>query len=112
MDRPAGKAGKVRAVLLLVGFSLEMRSWHLCNIVAVCRPSHLSVGIPSAAVAKRRLLSEVHQVDRQEQRGLQAGRLEGGLATVGTAQEQAWHELRDHGTSAQVGQIKSHRIML
>ena len=39
---------------------------------------------------------------QQREGNLQAGGQQGGLQTVGTSQEQTWHELRDHGQSSQV----------
>ena len=38
----------------------------------------------------------------QAQGGLQAGRQQGRLQAVGASQEQARHELRDHGQSSEV----------
>jgi len=48
------------------------------------------------------MLSKVHQMGKQREGNLQAGGQQGGLQTVGTSQEQAGHELRDHGQSSEV----------
>ena len=48
------------------------------------------------------MLSQVYQVGEQREGDIQAGGQQGGVQTVGHAQEQAWHELRDHGQSSQV----------
>ena len=50
----------------------------------------------------QRMLSKVHQMGKQREGNLQAGGQQGGLQTVGTSQEQAGHELRDHGQSSEV----------
>ena len=50
----------------------------------------------------QRMLSKVHQMGKQREGNLQAGGQQGGLQAVGTPQEQAGHELRDHGQSSQV----------
>ena len=41
-------------------------------------------------------------MDQQREGGIQAGRLEGGVTVVGTAQEQARHEIRDYGQGIEV----------
>ena len=50
----------------------------------------------------QRMLSKVHQMGKQREGNLQAGGQQGGLQTVGSPQEQAGHELRDHGQSSQI----------
>ena len=52
--------------------------------------------------AGQRVLSEIHQMGKQREGDLQAGRQQGGLPPVGHAQEQARHELRDYGTGTKV----------
>ena len=63
---------------------------------------HVPVGIPAPAAAELRLLSELHPLGRPRARHLQADQLEGRLASLGYPQEQAGHELRDDGPSAEV----------
>ena len=48
------------------------------------------------------MLSKIHQMGKQREGDLQAGGQQGGVQTVGTPQEQARHELRDHGQSSQI----------
>ena len=48
------------------------------------------------------MLSEVYQVEQPWEGRVQAGRQQGGVAAVGDAQEQARHELWDHGQGTQV----------
>ena len=48
------------------------------------------------------MLSQVHQMGEQRERNFQVGGQQGGLPAVGAAQEQARHELRDNGASAEV----------
>ena len=48
------------------------------------------------------MLSKVHQMGKQREGNLQAGGQQGGLQAVGTPQEQAGHELRDHGESSEI----------
>ncbi len=48
------------------------------------------------------LLPEVHQMEQQGEGDLQAGGQQGGVPPLGPAQEQAGHELRDHGSRSQV----------
>lgn len=55
------------------------------------------MGVPAEAAAGPRVLPALHQVDEPREGRVQAGRLEGGVAALGPAQEQAGHELRDHG---------------
>merc|ERR1712203_294198 len=62
----------------------------------------LPLGVPPLPPPVSSQLSCLHQVGRQRQRGLQAGGQQGGLQAVGTAQEQAGHELRDHGESSEI----------
>ena len=50
----------------------------------------------------QRELSKVHQVGQQGEGHLQAGGQQGGLQALGAPQEQAGHELRDHGPSTEV----------
>ena len=50
----------------------------------------------------QRELSQVHQVGQQGEGHLQAGGQQGGVQAVGAPQEQARHELRDDGSSAEV----------
>ena len=47
-------------------------------------------------------MSALHQVDAEGEGHLQAGGQQGGVQAVGAPQEQARHELRDHGQSPQV----------
>lgn len=61
---------------------------------------HVPVGIPAQAAAGPRVLPALHQVDQPREGRVQAGGLEGGVAPVGAAQEQAGHELRDDGPRA------------
>jgi len=63
---------------------------------------HVLVGIPASAAAELQLLSELHPMGRPRARHLQADQLEGRLASVGYPQEQAGHELRDHGPRSEV----------
>lgn len=60
------------------------------------------LGVPAETPPGQGVLSQVHQVDQQGEGRLQAGRLEGGVQAVGYAQEQARHELRDHGKGPEV----------
>ncbi len=48
------------------------------------------------------MLPEVHKVEQQGEGDLQAGGQQGGVPPLGTTQEQARHELRDHGPRSQV----------
>ena len=66
------------------------------------RHHHLPVGVPAGDAAEPRLLPALHQVDEPAARHLQTDRLEGGVAPLGHAQEQAGDELRDDGPSATV----------
>ncbi|CAG03708.1 unnamed protein product [Tetraodon nigroviridis] len=66
------------------------------------REHHLPVGVPAGPPPGQEHLSQVHQVDPEGEGHLQAGGLQGRLQAVGQTQEQARHELRDHGTGAQV----------
>ena len=50
----------------------------------------------------QRLLPEVHKVGQQGEGHLQAGGQQGGVQALGAPQEQAGHELRDHGPSTEV----------
>ena len=50
----------------------------------------------------QRVLSQVHQVGQPREGHLQAGGQQGCVPAVGAAQEQARHELRDHGPRSQV----------
>ena len=50
----------------------------------------------------QRVLSQVHQVGQPREGHLQAGGQQGGVPAVGAAQEQARHELRDHGPRSQI----------
>lgn len=61
---------------------------------------HLPVGVPAEAAAGPRVLPALYQVDEPREGRVQAGGLEGGVAAVGPAQEQARHELRDDGARA------------
>ena len=49
-----------------------------------------------------RVLSQVHQVEQPREGGVQAGRQQGGVPALGHAQEQARHELWDHGQGTEV----------
>lgn len=60
------------------------------------------LGVPAEAPAGQGVLPQVHQMDQQGEGCLQAGRLQGGVQAVGHAQEQAGHELRDHGEGTEV----------
>jgi hypothetical protein len=51
------------------------------------------------------VLPEVHKVEQQGEGDLQAGGQQGGVPPLGTTQEQARHELRDHGPRSQVFKI-------
>ena len=48
------------------------------------------------------MLPQVHQVGQPVGGDLQAGGQQGSVSAVGHAQEQAGHELRDHGQGSQV----------
>lgn len=48
------------------------------------------------------MLSKVHQVEQQREGNLQAGGQQGREQAMGPTQEQAGHELRDHGQGTQV----------
>jgi len=48
------------------------------------------------------VLSQVYQVGQPGEGDLQAGGQQGGVPAVGAPQEQAGHELRDHGPGSQV----------
>ena len=48
------------------------------------------------------MLSQVYQVGQPGEGDLQAGGQQGGVPAVGAPQEQAGHELRDHGQSSQI----------
>ena len=48
------------------------------------------------------MLSQVYQVGQPGEGDLQAGGQQGGVPAVGAPQEQAGHELRDHGPGAEV----------
>ncbi|KAL4713576.1 hypothetical protein ACJJTC_006164, partial [Scirpophaga incertulas] len=61
---------------------------------------HVPVGVPAEAAAGPRVLPALHQVDQSREGRVQARRLQGRVAPVGAAQEQAGHELRDHGPRA------------
>lgn len=61
---------------------------------------HLPLGVPPQAAAGPRVLPAVHQVDEPREGCVQARRLQGRVAPVGPPQEQARHELRDHGPRA------------
>ena len=51
----------------------------------------------------QRVLSEIHQMGKQREGDLQAGRQQGRVQTLGPSQEQTRHELRDDGPSSEVG---------
>ena len=51
------------------------------------------------------MLPQVHKVEQQGEGDLQAGGQQGGVPPLGTPQEQAGHELRNHGQSSQVKKI-------
>lgn len=74
------------------------------------RLRHLSMAVLTTAAAPQRLLPSLHQMDWQRTRCLQAGWLQGRLASLGTAQEQARYELRDDGTCTQVTRLKHCQI--
>ena len=59
----------------------------------------------------QRMLSKVHQMGKQREGNLQAGGQQGRLQTVGASQEQAGHELRDHGQSSQVRLTSLYNVM-
>ena len=59
----------------------------------------------------QRMLSKVHQMGKQREGNLQACGQQGGVQTVGTSQEQARHELRDHGQSSQVRLASLYNVM-
>ena len=52
--------------------------------------------------AGQRVLSEIHQMGKQREGDLQAGRQQGRVQALGPSQEQTRHELRDHGPSSEV----------
>ena len=60
------------------------------------------MGVPAGAVAGQEHMSQVHQVDAAGKGHLQAGGLQGRVQAVGETQEQARHELRNHGAGTQV----------
>ena len=60
------------------------------------------MGVPAATAAECRLLPQVYQMDRSATGNLQACWFQGRLQAVGHPQEQAGHELRDHGTCFEV----------
>ena len=60
------------------------------------------MGVPAGSVAGPGVLSVVHQVVGQTEGGVQAGGQQGSVEVVGRPQEQARHELRDHGQGPEV----------
>ena len=66
---------------------------------------HVPVAVPAAAATSQGLLSALHQMDGPRTRSLQASRLQGRLTSLGSSQEQARHELWNHGPRAQVGLV-------
>ena len=60
------------------------------------------MGVPAADAAEQGVLSSLHQVDGPREGHLQTDGLKGCVTSVGAAEEQARHELRNDGTSAQV----------
>ena len=60
------------------------------------------MGVPPVAAPVPRQLSPPYQVAGQRQGGLQDRGQQGRLQAVGASQEQAGHELRDHGQSSQI----------
>lgn len=61
---------------------------------------HIPLGVPPQTPARQGVLPSLHQVDEPREGRVQTGGLEGGVAAVGAAQEQARHELRDDGPRA------------
>lgn len=61
---------------------------------------HLPLGVPPQAAPGQGLLPQVHQVEQPREGRLQTGGQQGRLPAVGSAQEQAGHELRDDGAGA------------
>ena len=61
------------------------------------QPQFLPLGVPPLSAPVSSQLSSPHQVAGQRQGRLQDRGQQSGLQTVGTSQEQARHELRDHG---------------
>ena len=60
------------------------------------------MGVSVDPLAESGLLSALHQVDWPEKRNLQTARLQGRFTAMGSAEEQAWYELRDDGQSIEV----------
>jgi len=60
------------------------------------------VGVSAQPVADSIKLSKTHSLDWQRQRRVQDCGQQGGVQTVGSPQEQAWHELWDHGESSEI----------
>ena len=66
------------------------------------RKHHLPLGVPAGPPPGQEHLPPLHQVDPEGEGHLQTGGLQGRLQAVGQTQEQAGHELRDHGAGTQV----------
>ena len=62
----------------------------------------LSLGVPPLLAAVPQLLPKTHQVGGQREGRVQDSGQQGGVPAVGAPQEQAGHELRDHGPGAEV----------
>ena len=60
------------------------------------------MGVPLVFTPVAQLLPRLYQVGGQGEGRVQAGRQQGGVQAVGAPQEQARHELRDHGPGAEV----------
>ena len=60
------------------------------------------MGVPPVPSSVAQLMSQTHQVGGQGEGRVQDSGQQGGVQAVGAPQEQARHELRDHGPSPQV----------
>jgi len=84
-------------------FQLQQQSWQMQQ--TSWQRNQVLVGVLADDAAESRLLPALYQVDWSQERHLQAAWLKGGLASLGSAEEQTGHELWDDGTRTQVSLI-------
>ena len=102
VDPARGRTEKVRSLHDSRRQVVNLNAF-FCFASVHSRIDHLPVGVPAQAAAGQGLLPALHQMDQPRERRLQIGRLESRFSIMGPPQEQARHELRDHGPSLKVG---------
>ena len=68
--------------------------------------------VPVATSSYGRILPSLHHVDQPGDGHIQAARFQGRVTTVGQAEEQAGHELRNDGQGAEVCSLFNERVLL